>query len=111
MASNESPDRLIGIESRLEALDRKLDQRFAAIDARFDNVDERFDKVDERFDKEHSHFDALYEASRSDFNNLYDFVQAVAQATDARFDRLDNELAKRFADVYAAIAVSRRASR
>ena len=27
----------------------------------------------------------LYEASRSDFNNLYDFVKAVAEATDRRF--------------------------
>jgi hypothetical protein len=95
MASDESADRLIDIVNRLDALDRKLVDGFAA--------------VDRRFDEEHSHFQTLSEASRSDFNNLYDFVKAFAESTDARFDDLDRDLAIRFADVYAAIAASRRA--
>ena len=68
MASNESADRLIDIVNRLDALDRKLDDRFAA-------VDRRFEQVDQRFDKEHSFFMTLSEDSRSDVNNLYDFVR------------------------------------
>jgi len=111
MASNESPDRPIGIESRLEALDRKLDERFAAIDARFDRVDRRFDQLDRRFDEEHAHFQTLYEASRSDFNNLYDFVKAVAEATDRRFEQLESHHAVRFADIDTAISVLMRRAR
>ena len=137
MASNESSDALTRIEHRLEALDRKLDERFGAVDVRFEQVDarfeqvdrrfkqvdrrfkqvdrrfeqvdKRFEQVDKRFDQQRSRSQALYEASRSDFNNLYDFVKAFAESTDARFDALDRQLAVKFADVYAAIAASRRA--
>jgi hypothetical protein len=97
MASNESADRLIDIVNRLDALDRKLDDRFAA-------VDRRFEQVDQRFDKEHSFFMTLSEDSRSDFNNLYDFVRAQAEATDARFERLEAQHAIRFADIDTAIS-------
>jgi len=113
--ASESSDPLVRIENRLEALDRKLDERFSAIDRRFAVVDERFAAVDDRFgqihqrfDEEHSFFKALYEASRSDFNNLYDFVKAHAESTDPRFERLDKDLDARFADVFAAIAAARR---
>ena len=112
MASNESSDALTRIEHRLEALDRKVDERFAAVDRRFEQVDKRFEQVDnrfeqvdKRFDEQRSHSQALYEASRSDFNNLYDFVKAFAESTEGRFAQLEAEHAVRFADIDTAISV------
>lgn len=97
-------DHLEAIDGRLARLDAKVDERFAGVDARFGEVDKRFERVDERVDEEHSHFNALFEASRADFNNLYDFVKAQAERTDARFDQLQAEMRTRFADLQSAIA-------
>jgi hypothetical protein len=45
----------------------------------------------------------LYEASRADFNNLFDFVKAEADRTDERFNELHVELRARFVDLHTAI--------
>ena len=103
-------DHLKAIDSRLDGLDAKIEARFAAVDARFgevekrfDEVDRRFGEVDKRFDEQRAHANALFEASRSDFNNLYDFVKAQAERTDARFDQLQTEFRTRFADLETVI--------
>jgi Skp family chaperone for outer membrane proteins len=97
-------DHLQAISDRLDRLDAKVDERFAAVDVRFSEVDRRFEQVDRRFDEQRAHTSALYEASRADFNNLYDFVQAQAKKTDAQLESLQPETLVRFADLQTAIA-------
>ena len=97
-------DHLQAISDRLDRLDAKVDERFAAVDVRFSEVDRRFEQVDRRFDEQRAHTSALYEASRADFNNLYDFVIAQAERTDARFEESESRNAARFADLQTAIA-------
>ena len=111
-------DHLKAIDDRLDRLDAKVDERFATIDVRFadvdkrfeqvdkrfEQVDKRFEQVDRRFDEQRAHANALYEASCSDFNNLYDFVKAQAERTDARLDQFQAETRIRFADLHSAIA-------
>ena len=110
-------DHLKAIDDRLDRLDAKIDERFAGVDARFGEVDRRFGEVDKRFvdvdkrfgdidkrfDEQRAHANALFEASRSDFKNLYDFVKAQAERTDARFDQLQTEFRTRFTDLQTAI--------
>lgn len=109
----ESDNRFAQIDRRFEQVDRRfeqvdrrfeqVDKRFEQVDQRFDDVDQRFDDVDKRFDEQRAHSSALFEASRADFNNLYDFVKAQAERTDARFGQFQTELRTRFADVQSAI--------
>lgn len=89
---------------RLGSIDDRIDRLDAKVDARFEQIDQRFEQVDKRFDEQHSYFKTLHEASRSDFNNLYDFVKARTDGLDTRFDRLQAEMNSRFADVQKAIA-------
>lgn len=117
-------EHLKSIDGRLDRIETKIGERFAAVDAHFvesdgrlagidrrlidvdrcfDGVDRRFDDVDGRLDEQRSEFRALFEASRSDFNNLYGFVKAQAERTDARFDQAQAEIRTRFADVQTAI--------
>lgn len=96
-------EHLKSIDGRLDRLDAKVDARFVEVDKRFDRVDRRLDDVDGRLDGQRSEFRALFEASRSDFNNLYDFVKAQAERTEARFGQLQTEMRTGFADVRSAI--------
>ena len=96
-------DHLKAIDDRLDRLDAKIEVRFGEVDQRFEEVDKRFSEVDKRFDEQRAHANALFEASRSDFNNLYDFVKAQAEKTDARFDQLQTEFRTRFVDLQTAI--------
>ena len=125
-------DHLQAIDNRLDQLDAKIEARFAAVDARFgevdkrfgevdkrfgevdkrfDEVDKRFGEVDERFDEQRAHANALFEASRADFNNLYDFVKAQAEKTDLRFDQMQTEFRTRFVDLQTAITALTRGRR
>jgi tetrahydromethanopterin S-methyltransferase subunit G len=104
-------DYLQAISDRLDRLDAKVDERFATVDVRFsevdrrfEQIDRRFEQVDRRFDEQRAHTNALYEASRADYNNLYDFVIAQAERTDARFEESESRNAARFADLQTAIA-------
>jgi len=97
------PDETI-LTEHLKGVDNRLDRLDAKVDARFEQVDKRFEQVDVRFEEQRSYFKTLHEASRSDFNNLYDFVKARTDSLDTRFDRLQTELNSRFADVQKAIA-------
>jgi hypothetical protein len=80
--------------------------RFVESDNRFAQVDKRLEQVDKRFDEQRSHFNALFETSRADFNNLYDFVKAQAERTDSRFDQFQTEVRTRFVDLQAVITAS-----
>jgi chromosome segregation ATPase len=76
------------VDERFEAIDR----RFEAIDKRFEAIDKRFDTVDARFDELRRHFDVVAEASREDFRNLYDLIEASIERSGARIDRLAVDL-------------------
>ena len=104
-------DHLQAIDNRLDQLDAKIEARFAAVDARFGEVDKRFGEVDKRFDEQRAHANALFEASRADFNNLYDFVKAQAEKTDLRFDQMQTEFRTRFVDLQTAITALTRGRR
>ena len=97
-------DRLDRLDGRLDRLDAKVDERFGAVDGRFSEVDRRFEQVDRRFDEQRAHTNALFEASRADFNNLYDFVTAQAERTDARLDQFQSETRVRFTDLETVVA-------
>jgi ribosome-associated translation inhibitor RaiA len=104
-------EHLTAIDTRLDRLDanidgrfREVDERFERIDRRFEQVDRRLEQIDRRFDEQRAHTSALFEASRVDFNNLYDFVKAQAERTDARLDRIQVEALTSAADLHAAIA-------
>jgi len=103
--------RLERLDGRLDRLDAKVDRGFATVDKRFATVDERFVTVEVRFAEVHGRFDeerartdALFEVSRENFNNLYDFVKAQAESTDGRFAQAESENRIRFADLQSAIA-------
>jgi tetrahydromethanopterin S-methyltransferase subunit G len=111
-------DHLKAIDDRLNRLDAKIEARFAAVDARFGQVDKRFGEVDKRFgevdkrfDEQRAHTNALFEASRADFNNLYDFVKAQAEKTDLRFDQMQTDFRTRFIDLQTAITALPRGRR
>jgi hypothetical protein len=93
----------MSIAAHLLALDGRLDRLDAKVDERFEQIDRRFEQVDVRFDEQRAHTNALFEASRGDFNNLYDFVRAQAERTDARFEQIQTEFRTRFADLHTAI--------
>lgn len=97
-------DHLQAIDDRLGRLDAKIDERFAGVDARFTGIDKRLEE-------DRAHFDALYEASRADFNNLYDFVKAQAEKTDVRFEQMQTEFRTRFIDLQTAITALTRGRR
>jgi chromosome segregation ATPase len=83
------------VDERFEAIDRRfeaIDKRFEAIDKRFEAIDKRFDTVDARFDELRRHFDVVAEASREDFRNLYDLIEASIERSGARIDRLAVDL-------------------
>lgn len=68
----------------------KLSEHMTALGQRLDRLEVRFErfeaKVDERFDELRRHFDVIAEASRDDFRNLYDLLQAHMARTDVRID-------------------------
>lgn len=92
------------LEAKVDKGFAAVDERFAAVDARFEQIDRRFEQVDRRFDEQGAQMRALFEASRADFNNLYDFVRAQAQRTELRFDQIEADSLTRTADLHVAIA-------
>ena len=74
----------------------KLAEEVAGLSQRVDRftarVEERFDGVDLRIEELRRHFDVIAEASRDDFRNLYDLVQAHMARMDARTDTLEVRL-------------------
>ena len=81
-------ERIDSLDQRVDRFEARVEERFEAIDKRFDTVDRRFDRlevsVDVRFDDMKRHSDVIAEASRDDFRNLYDLVQAHMERVDAR---------------------------
>jgi predicted nuclease with TOPRIM domain len=91
-------------DERLDRLETKTDRLETKVDQLETKVDRLETKVDQRFDEQRAHTNALFEASRADFNNLYDFVKAQAARTDARLDQIQAEAVVRAVDLQAAIA-------
>jgi hypothetical protein len=91
-------------DERLDRLETKTDRLETKVDQLETKVDRLETKVDQRFDEQRAHTNALFEASRTDFNNLYDFVKAQAASTDARLDQIQTEAMARAVDLQAAIA-------
>ena len=84
--------RPVPLSQRVTAIAERLEQFERRVDAQFASVDTRFDAVDQRFDELRRHFDVIAEASRDDFRNLYDLVQAHMARTDTRVDTLARDL-------------------
>ena len=80
------------VDQRLDKLEQRFDRFEARVEERFDAVDRRFDRfeasVDERFNDMKRHSNVIAEASRDDFLNLYDLLQAHMERMDARTDTL-----------------------
>ena len=98
-------ERFQQVDKRFEQVDKRfeqVDERFVQVDTRFEQVDKRFERVDTRFDDMRSHYDALAEASRADFKNLYDLIQAQGEKSDSRFNQLQIDLRTMGNDLRAA---------
>ncbi len=79
------PERVEGIEQKLDALSASVDGRFEQVDRRFDQVDRRFDQVDAALLEQRAYTEFAYEK--------------LDAKMDAGFSRLDQKMDAGFAEV------------
>jgi len=80
-----------------------LDEKFQKIDGGFKRVDQRFQKIDERFEQIDQRFQKLFDvfatkedlkeateklATKEDFDNLFNSVDAYAKKADTYFQEM-----------------------
>ncbi len=110
--------RLDETNARLDETNARLDEtnaRFVQVDARFAQVDARFDQMDARFDQMDARFDALRADVRAEVHRLGTLAEEqearnrvvieVVQGHNARFERIEKELADVRGMVYEILEI------
>ena len=69
--------------ARFDRLEKSLEKRFDRIDSRFDKIDSRFERVDDRFEGVNRRFEGVNQR-----------LEGVDLKIDAKFDALQDQIAR-----------------
>ena len=92
--SGNLPERVQGIEQKLDALSAFVDARFEQVDRQFDQVDRRFDDLDAALLEQKAYTEFAYEKLDAKMDAGF---SRLDQKMDAGFSRLDQKMDAGFA--------------
>ena len=70
-------NRLIRLETKVDALNDLLNQRMDHLDQRMDHLDQRMDRIEQRMDRSEQRLDRRFQELRTDMNSQFDRLNAL----------------------------------